>query len=78
MSLIIRRLAARQDLVDIVYHYIRNGNRTTSHRFRTEAEAKFQRLAGMPGMETCYEHENPALAGLRFFPVSRFKNFLVF
>jgi toxin ParE1/3/4 len=78
MSRIIRRLAARQDLVDIVYHYIREGTPATAHRFRTQAEATFQQLARMPGMGTRWEHEHQALAGLRFLPVSGFKQFLVF
>ena len=78
MNRIIRRQAARQDLVDIFYHYIRVGTPATARRFRKQAEATFQRLAGMPGMGAHFPHEHPALAELRFFPVSRFKNFIVF
>jgi toxin ParE1/3/4 len=78
MNRIIRRQAARQDLVEIVYHYIREGNFATARRFRNQAEATFQRLAGMPGMGARFQHEHPALAALRYFPVSRFKNFIVF
>jgi len=78
MNRIIRRQAARQDLVDIVYHYIREGTPATARRFRDQAEATFQRLAGMPGMGARFQHEHPALAELRFFPVSRFKKFIVF
>ena len=47
-------------------------------RFLAQAEATFTRLAGMPGMGASYEHDHPALAGLRFFPVSRFHKYLVF
>jgi toxin ParE1/3/4 len=32
----------------------------------------------MPGIGASYEHEHPALAGLRVFPISRFKKYLVF
>jgi toxin ParE1/3/4 len=79
MSQIVRRQAARQDLADIFYHYIREGSPATAHRFRVRAEAAFQRLASMPNLGTRYEHEHPALAELRFLPLpSRFKNFLVF
>ena len=78
MSRIIRRRAARQDLVDIVYHYIHAGSPTTARRFRDQTEATFQRLADMPGMGTRHEYEHPVLAELRFFPISRFKKYLVF
>jgi len=78
MSRIIRRQAARRDLVDIVYYYLRKGTPTTAHRFRAQAEATFQRLAGMPGIGTPYDHDHRALAELRFFPVSRFRKYVVF
>jgi toxin ParE1/3/4 len=78
MSRVVRRQAARQDLVDIVYHFIRKGTPNSARRFRDQAEATFLRLAGMPGLGARFEHEHPALAELRFFPVSRFKNYLVF
>jgi toxin ParE1/3/4 len=78
MAPVIRRRAARQDLVDIVYHYLREKTPTTARRFRNQAEATVQRLAEMPGLGSLYEHNHPALAGLRFFPVSSFKKYLVF
>ena len=79
MSQIARRAAARQDLIDIVYHYLQEGSPKAGRRFRVEAEATFQRLAGMPNMGSRYTHEHPALAELRFFPLpSRYKKFLVF
>jgi toxin ParE1/3/4 len=79
MSRIVRRQAARQDLVEIAYHYISEGSPAAAHRFRVQAEAAFQRLATMPNMGTRYEHDHPALAELRFLPLSsRFKKFLVF
>jgi toxin ParE1/3/4 len=78
MNRIIRRPAARRDIVDIVYHYIREGTPATASRFREQAEATLQRLAAMPGIGARYEHEHPALAELRYFPVSRFKKYLVF
>jgi toxin ParE1/3/4 len=78
MNQIIRRWAARRDLVDIVYHYISAGSPDSGRRFRLQAEATFRRLARMPGIGIHYEHGSPALARLRFFPVSRFKNYLVF
>jgi toxin ParE1/3/4 len=79
MSQIVRRQAARQDLADIFYHDIREGSPATARRFRVQAEAAFQRLASMPNLGARYDHEHPALAGLRFLPLpSRFKKFVVF
>jgi toxin ParE1/3/4 len=78
MSRILRRRAARQDLVDIFRHYAREAGLTTAHRFHQQAEDTFQQLARMPGMGARYECEHPTLAELRFFPISRFKKYLVF
>ncbi len=49
-----------------------------AERFFTQAEATFKRLAAMPGMGTHYSHDHPALAGVRFFPISRFTRYIVF
>jgi toxin ParE1/3/4 len=78
MSRILRRRAARQDLVDIFRHYAREAGLRVADRFSAEAEAAFLRLAGMPGLGARYEHEHPALAELRFLPLSRFPKYLVF
>jgi len=73
-----RRQRARQDLVDIFRYYAREAGFRVAQRFFAQAEPTFTRLAGMPGMGTHYEHDHPALAGVRFFPVSRFRKYLVF
>ena len=79
MSGIVRRHdRARQDLIDIFRHLAREAGVRTASRFLAQAEATFERLAGMPRLGTRYEAENPALAEVRFFPISRFKNYLVF
>jgi toxin ParE1/3/4 len=73
-----RRARARQDLIDIFQRYAREAGVRVARRFRTEAEAALTRLAANPGMGTRYEAENPAFAGLRFFPLSsRFKSYVV-
>jgi toxin ParE1/3/4 len=73
-----RSPGARRDLVEIFRYYTRQGGLRVAQRFFAQAEATFARLARMPGLGTPYGHEHPALAGLRFFPVSRFRNHLVF
>jgi toxin ParE1/3/4 len=50
----------------------------TARRFLAQAEATFQRLARMPGIGTRYEPDEPLYAELRYFPVSRFRMYLVF
>ena len=73
-----RRQKARQDLVDIFRYYTRKAGLRVAQRFFGQVEATFARLAGMPGLGSRYGHEHPALADLRFFPVSRFKAHVVF
>jgi toxin ParE1/3/4 len=73
-----RRREARQDLVDIFRDHAREAGLGVAQRFFTQVEATFTRLAAMPGMGAPDEHEHPALAGVRVFPVSRFKKYLVF
>lgn len=78
MSGVNRLPSARHDLVDIFYHYVRKGTLATARRFIAQAEASFQRLADMPGMGTRYEPDEPLYADLRFFPVSRFRAYLIY
>ena len=78
MSRIIRHAAARQDLVEIVAYYIREGSPSAARHFREQAESTFERLRDMPGIGASYDLEYAALAGLRFFPISRFRKYLVF
>jgi toxin ParE1/3/4 len=77
MSVVHQRHAARRDLVEIVA-YLAERSEAAARRFRTEAETTFTRLAGMPGMGTQYEPDEPAYAELRYFPVSKFPRYLVF
>lgn len=78
MNQIIRRPSANRDLVEIFRHYARKGGLRVADRVFAEAEATFARLAGMPGMGTRYEPDEPIYADLRFFPVSRYRDYLVF
>jgi toxin ParE1/3/4 len=74
---LIKHARALRDLEDRS-EYIRQRNPRAALRFIDEAEATFRRLATMPGMGTRYDPELPALAEIRYFPISRFKNDLVF
>jgi toxin ParE1/3/4 len=78
VSHIIRRPSANRDLVAIYRHYAREAGIKVADRFFAQAEATFARLAGMPGMGTRYDPDEPLYADIRYFPVSRFRNYLVF
>lgn len=57
---------------------IRQHNPRAALRFLDAAEATFRLLAASPHIGTRYDPDLPALADLRFLPISRFKNDLVF
>jgi toxin ParE1/3/4 len=78
VSHIVRRPSANRDLVEIFRHYAREAGISVADRFFAQAEATFARLADMPGMGTRYEPEEPLYADLRYFPISRFRMYLVF
>ena len=73
----IRRHKARQDLVDI-FRYHARGPRAPRRPASSPRSGALTRLAGMPGLGTHHDLDHPALADLRFFPVSRFRMYLVF
>jgi toxin ParE1/3/4 len=78
LSRILRRNAARRDLVDIYRYYDREAGRSVADRFLAQAEATFTRLAERPGLGAPYDHQHPALADARYSPLPRFKKYLVF
>lgn len=78
MRRIRQRAGARRDLVEIYRYHAREAGLGVADRFYAEAQATLARLAKMPGMGTVYENAHPSLAGLRYFPLSRFRSYLVF
>jgi toxin ParE1/3/4 len=73
-----RRDRARQDLIDIFRFLAREAGLGTASRFFHQAENTFKRLARMPRLGSRYEPENPAFGDILFFPISRFRKYLVF
>jgi toxin ParE1/3/4 len=73
-----RSFGARRDLIDIVRYLGREAGPGTARRFLAQAENAFGQLAEMPGQGARFAPEIPAMADLRFFPVPRFKKYLVF
>lgn len=68
---------AKRDLVECAT-YIGSGSPISAERFLEAAEAAFESLAAMPGMGALREVMNPRLAGLRSWPITGFRNYLIF
>lgn len=65
------------DLVEIAV-YIGQGSITAAERFLAAAEAAFTQLSAMPGMGAVCQFVNPAAQGLRFWPITGFRRYLIF
>lgn len=58
--------------------YIRQSSPLAALRYLDAAEATFRQLADCPGLGTRYDPDLPVLAEIRFLPITRFRNDLVF
>jgi toxin ParE1/3/4 len=74
---LLRHEAAKQDLIEAAY-YIAQGSLDASDRFLRATEEAFRRLAEMPGMGSRRDFGNPALSGMRMWPVPGFRGYLIF
>src|SRR5271157_1512988 len=74
---VVKHERALRDL-ELRSEYIRQHNPRAALRFVNAAEATIRQLAASPGIGTRYDSDHPALAELRYFPITRFKNDLVF
>jgi toxin ParE1/3/4 len=70
--------AAVRDIIEIADYLAQSTSVATAHRFAASMEATVTRLARMPGTGSPWHSEHPRLAGVRFAPVTRFRNHLVF
>jgi toxin ParE1/3/4 len=77
MTSILITPAAENDLINI-WLYIARDNSEATDRVYQAAENTFQILAATPRMGTLYRPRRAQLEGLRFFPVSKFKNYVVY
>lgn len=77
MSTVVKLPQARQDLIDLA-DYMARDNLAASERFLVAAEKACEQLAGMPGLGSPWESENPALAGLRMWSVRGFPRHVIF
>jgi toxin ParE1/3/4 len=77
MAAIIITPAAESDLVNI-WLYIARDNPDAADRVYQAAESTFESLAATPRKGTLYQSKRAQLEGMRFFPVSKFKNYVIY
>jgi toxin ParE1/3/4 len=77
MTSILITPAAENDLIKI-WLYIARDNPEAADRVYQAAENTFQTLAATPRMGTLYRSRRAQLEGLRIFPVSDLKNYVVY
>ena len=65
------------DVIDHAY-YLAEESMEISERFRSAMRETVEQLALMPGMGSRREYRNPRLAGMRMWPVSGFRSYLIF
>ncbi|MHB1561477.1 MAG: type II toxin-antitoxin system RelE/ParE family toxin [Isosphaeraceae bacterium] len=69
---------AIQDLIEIADYIAERTGLAASDRFLDAVDRTFRRLAQMPGIGTRWDDEDPELEKVRFFPVTRYRKYLVF
>jgi toxin ParE1/3/4 len=74
----VRRRAAVRDIVEIADYIAHATSLGAADRFITSTDKTIEQLARMPGMGARWDSDKPRLAGVRFFPISKFRNHLVF
>jgi len=75
---VVKRPHALQDLDEAAAYIQDQSGPQRAIRFLRAADSTFAMLAGMPGMGTRYEPDEPLYADLRSFPITRHPNHLVF
>lgn len=68
---------ARFDLIRHFY-FIGTDHPQAAERFLDAAEDAFNKLAEMPGMGPAWGFKSPRLKDVRFWPLKRFRNHLIF
>ena len=77
MTSILITPAAENDLINI-WLYIARDNSEAADRVYQAAENTFQTLGATPHMGTMYRSRRAQLEGLRFFPGTKFNNYVVY
>src|SRR5438046_1229810 len=78
MREITKRPEAKRDLIAAAAYFGEQAGMRVSGRFLKAAEAAFETLAFMPRMGVVRDYGNPDFAGMRMWPVPRFRKYLIF
>ncbi len=74
----VKHPAALRDTLEYADFIARSSSLAVAKRFITATEQTISRLSRMPGMGAIWDSDNPRLAEVRFFPIAKFRNHLVF
>ena len=74
----VRHPLAVLDIAEIADFIAARSGLDASDRFIAAVQKTAEVLSRMPAMGIRWESDNPHLAGLRYFPVTRFPNHLIF
>ena len=77
MTTILITPAAEEDLINIWLHIARNNEAAANHVYKA-AESTFKLLADSPRMGTPYHPRRSRLKGIRFFPINKFHNYIIY
>ena len=75
--MIFKTPAAEDDLINL-WVYIARDNPAAADRVLRSAEKTFEAIADMPGIGTVYRSKRTKLHGLRFFPLKKYPNYVVY
>jgi len=74
----VKHPAALRDVLQHAEYLADRASLAVARRFVSAPEQMISRLSRMPGIGVLWDSKNPHLADLRFFPIGRFRNHLVF
>ena len=75
---VVKRPRAEADLIAGYAYLGEHASARTADRFLAAVEKTLGLIASSPGIGTPHATNNPHLAGLRTFPVTKFKRFILF
>jgi toxin ParE1/3/4 len=78
MARVIKRVAAKRDLMDHFVFFGENASVDVARRFLHAANVSFQVLAKMPELGAQRNFRNPRFSSVRAWPVKGFERYLIF
>jgi toxin ParE1/3/4 len=72
-----KRPQAQRDLIEC-YEHIGQDRPSAADRFLMQAQRAFEQIARMPGIGSRWQSPLKALEKIRFWPIPKFRNFIVF